>query len=637
MVSLSVLCNSYDTCRFTGFRYGIFANNALSQQNSYYVNHAKFSNNFYGIYTEAINNPVILNSDFRIGYNNSQGCPSVSGYGISLANSSGFAIEENKFKKQVNSPVANYTGISIDNSAATEEVYKNDFSGLSYANYSKYLNTVPANIWKGLSYWCNTNSNNYADFYVLGTTLNNEGIQSKQGDDYTVAGNTFSQSGATWHFYNGGDHLVGYYYDVNNTSQNPDDTKIYNVIDKGINLSNQCPSHYGGTTPAYSIVLDNQEKQLREQQFAYNLSNYNAVKALYDNLKDGGSTEEKLVDIETAQPQDMWALRAELLGSSPYLSEEVLKKVADKTTVFTESAIFDILAANPDELKKEDLLKYLEDKENPLPDYMIEILRQLATGETYKTVLEKQMAMYNREKSRAAKDMIRSYLNDTILDNTALRGWLNNLSGIEADKQIIATYLQEDDYTDALSLANMLPQLYNLTGDALAAHDQYVQILNLYKTLYNENREITELTNTEKDMLFNFSNNSSGDAGSLAKGILMAYYNIPYIDCFELNEQSALKKGLVNPSTLAKVYGMEISVKPNPATIWAAFDYKLPEGETSAILTITEPNGKVIETIKLTGNRGQKLWDTRHLSAGTYFYQMSCSGKSLSGKLVVVK
>lgn len=631
-------CNSYDTCRFTGFRYGIFANNALSQPNAYYVNHAKFSNNIYGIYTDDIDNPVILNSDFRIGYNNSQGCPSVSGFGISLVNSSGFAIEENKFKKQVNSPVANYTGISIDNSAATEEVYKNDLSGLSYANYSKHMNTVPANIWEGLSYWCNTNSNNYADFYVYGTPdQQQEGIQSKQGDDYTVAGNTFSQSGATWHFYNGGDHLVGYYYNVNSSSQNPDDTKIYNVIDKCINLANQCPSHYGGTTPAYSIVLNNQEKQLREQQFAYNLSNYNAVKALYDNLKDGGSTEEKLVDIETAQPQDMWALRADLLGSSPYLSEEVLKKVADKTTVFTESAIFDILAANPDELKKEDLLKYLEDKENPLPDYMIEILRQLATGETYKTVLEKQMAMYNREKSRAAKDMIRSYLNDTILDNTALRGWLNNLGGIEADKQIISTYIQEDNYTDALSLANMLPQLYNLSVDALAAHDQYVQILNLYKTLYNENREITELKDPEKDMLFNFANNSSDDAGSLAKGILTAYYNTPFIDCFELNEQSALKKGSVNPSTLARVYGMEISVKTNPASIWAAFDYKLPDGEISAVLTITELNGKVIETINLTGNQGQKLWDIRHLSAGTYFYQMSCSGKSLSGKLVVVK
>ena len=101
--------------------------------------------------------------------------------------------------------------------------------------------------------------------------------------------------------------------------------------------------------------------------------------------------------------------------------------------------------------------------------------------------------------------------------------------------------------------------------------------------------------------------------------------------------ENAKKHKPFDPASLVKAYGMTIEVNPNPASIWAAFDYKLPEGETSAILIITEPNGKVIETIILTGNRGQKLWDTRHLSAGTYFYQMSCSGKSLSGKLVVFK
>ena len=343
--------------------HGIYANDALSQLNTYSVNRAKFSNNIYGIYTVDIDNPVILNSDFRVGYNNSQGCPSVSGFGISLENSSGFAIEENKFEKQGNSPSANYTGISVNNSAATEEIYKNNFAGLSYANYSKQKNWGSTQ-YEGLLYWCNTNANNYADFYVLGTTQPDEGIQSKQGDDYAVAGNTFSQIGATWHFYNGGDHLVGYYYNTNLPSQNPDDTKIFNVADKAVNLSNQCPSHYGGNSTMSAIVLNNQDKLLREQQYTYNLTNYNAVKTLYDNLKDGGSTEEKVSDIETAQSQDMWPLRASLLGDSPYLSEEVLKKVADKTTVFTESAIFDILAANPDELKKEDLLKYLEEKEN---------------------------------------------------------------------------------------------------------------------------------------------------------------------------------------------------------------------------------------------------------------------------------
>ncbi len=90
----------------------------------------------------------------------------------------------------------------------------------------------------------------------------------------------------------------------------------------------------------------------------------------------------------------MWELRAELLGKSPHLSKEVLMTAADKTDVLPESVLFEILSANPDELKKEELIKYLEDKENPLPSYMIDILRQLANGSTYKTVLLSEISKH---------------------------------------------------------------------------------------------------------------------------------------------------------------------------------------------------------------------------------------------------
>ena len=163
-------------------------------------------------------------------------------------------------------------------------------------------------------------------------------------------------------------------------------------------------------------MLTPQQKQQAEQEFALNLSDYNNVKAIYDNLTDGGNTNSVLLDIQNAQPGDMLQLRTQLLGYSPHLSMEVLKAVADKTNVFPESVIFEIMAANPDELKKEELIKYLENKENPLPDYMIDSLQQFSKAITYKTILQQQMAHYNRNKTRAAYDIIRSNLNDTITD-----------------------------------------------------------------------------------------------------------------------------------------------------------------------------------------------------------------------------
>ena len=55
--------------------------------------------------------------------------------------------------------------------------------------------------------------------------------------------------------------------------------------------------------------------------------------------------------VETAWPNDMWELRAQLLQGSPHLSKEVLKKAADRTDVLPESIIFEVLSTNPDELK----------------------------------------------------------------------------------------------------------------------------------------------------------------------------------------------------------------------------------------------------------------------------------------------
>lgn len=627
-------CTSYDPTTYNGFRWGIYASNDFLTPYTFNVSRSNFDNNVYGISASAVKNESVIFSNFNVGYNNTPGCSASSGYGIFLDHSSGFAIEENSFTKMAGAPQSYYTGISTNFTESVDEIYKNSFNGLSYANYAFGSNILNDFLTQGLAYYCNTNQNNYADFFAPDQLT--YALQAFQGDPQHPTGNTFS-SNATWHFYNGTPTLVGYYYNVNSPVQVPDLSKLHGVAAVPVNLVNQCPTHYGNTAITQAIVLSDQEKTAREQQFSIALNNYNNVKTLYDNLKDGGSTEQKLIDIATAQPQDMWSLRTELLGASPHLTEDVLKQVADKTSVFSEAAIFDILAANPDELKKEELIKYLEEKENPLPSYMIEILRQVAAGTTYKTVLQQEMSRYNREKTRAANDMIRSYLNDTIMDNNALRNWYDNLGGIGADKQIISSYIHEGNFNAAFSLANMLPQLYYLQGDDLIEHERFMQILYLHQTLHNDGRVMAQLNNSEKTMLENMANESNGTSGAIAKGILTHFYGANFIDCLETGNSSAYKSGKISPESLAKIYGMEISVKPNPASTWAAFDYKLPDENPNALLTITDLSGREVSVLELNDKQGQKLFDTRPLPSGTYIYTLKSGNKQLTGKLTVVK
>ena len=553
-----------------------------------------------------------------------------------MNNCTGFAIEENNFIKAPGAPGGNYFGLWIYDTKATNEVYKNRFENLSYANYADGQNWVTGHDELGLAYFCNENIGNYADFYVQEDEYGVAGIQSVQGYADNVTGNKLTPSGAKWHFYNNGAHFIDYYFCDYCDNENPGNIQTFRVNEQPESFENNCPSHYGGVgNIERGLVLTPEQKQEAELDFATNLTSYNNVKALYESLKDGGNTEATLSDVENAWPNDMWELRAELLGKSPHLSMDVLKAAADKTDVLPESVLFEILTANPDELKKEELISYLEDKENPLPEYMIVILKQVAGGTTYKTVLKQQMARYNQTKTRAAHDIIRSILNDSVINYDELRNWFDNIRGVRGDEQIIATYMQEDNFTDALALANMMPGLYGYVGDELIEHGYYLDMLNLHISLALEGRTIFGLDSVEVGNLVFIADNSKGVAGVQATNILEFAYGYRYCNCIEVDTCSYKSSKNVNYGSFNKAFGPEIDVKPNPADEWAVFSYTLPGSNTEGVIKITDISGKLIKIFNVEGKQGQKIWDTRKIKQGVYLYTFTANGITRSGKVVI--
>lgn len=630
--SSTIPCSQWKKSTFYGFRVGVYAA-GLNSHYTYYINRAEFRGNSIGVLSNKVNYPIIINSEFYSAKNqyNWEDCT----YGIFVEAASGFTFEENKFFKQEGAAQSNYIGIGAFNCEAVADVYKNEFTGLTAGNYAYGKNYIDFNPYQGLEYICNTNAGNWADFYVKASPNSiNSGIQSKQGSTLMPARNKFSPTGATWHFYNETKNLVGYYYCQSCPGHYPE--YVENVTREPVAVTGNCLSHYGGENPSTSIVLSTASKLTMETAFAFADMDFNNVKVLYNNLKDGGSTEDTKAEVETALPSDMLELRAKLLGNSPHLSTDVLKLVADRTDVFTEAAIFDILAANPDELKKEELMKYLEEKENPLPEYMISILKQVAEGTTYRTVLEMEMAKYAHDRSRAAGDMIRSILNEEELDIAQLRMWLTNLGGIDAERQIISTYVHQGDYNFALALAETLPLTYQLKGEELLDHNQFVSLLQMQQALSTSGRFIEQLTPVEQELLTEIAKTETS-VSAMAKSILESFYGANFERCKAIDGTASYKSQPVNPNQLAKAYGLNITVKPNPAKDWAAFDYTLPEGTESATLEIADANGKQFEMIALKGNPGQKLVDTRTWPAGHYVFTLKVAGFSQSGKLIVVK
>jgi len=622
---------------------GIRAYN-VETYNRPYVDGAEFINNSIGVYLSSVKNAIIINSNFEVGHNHLDipSCGYSMGYGIDMVNSYGFAIEENEFTRYSSIPNSYYTGIRASNCPSDVDViYKNNFQLLNYGNYAYGTNRFdPDDERYGLKYECNTNSYNVVDFIVTHEYEWEAMIHSYQGTNNVMAnGNTFSNIvlPEQWHFRQEGTRDINWYYcDDGTNCPNQDPTKVYQIhpdhFQKNVQPANPCLSHYGS---GGDIKLSSTVRQQIETEYALNLSDYDNVKMLYDNLEDGGNTTAELLDVQTAIPDEMWTIRTQLLGDSPHLSQEVLKEVADRTDVFPESVIFDIMAANPDEMKKEELLSYLENKEDPLPDYMISILRDLSMGSTYKTVLLNDMAYYNSERIKAAQNIIQSILADSIVNTTDYRNWLDNIGTMGADKQIISSYLSEGDTSNALSLLSILPGLYNLQDEQLDAYSDYSFMVNLSVNLIRENRNIYQLDSLEITDLVWLADSSSGDARSQARNILEFAYDYSYCDCLYVSDSLTMK---LSDKTYDE-YNLhtvgEIEVAPNPARDWAEFNYQLPLSMHEGNIIITDITGNIIESIKVAGNQGVKLWDTRNIPNGVYLYTLSTAGFSTTNKVVI--
>ena len=619
---------------FTGFHRGIHASNDGSAARTFTVRDAVFANNTCGIHALNTGFATVIGCDFTVG------CGSDCDFGIYADHVTGFCIEENIFRPKQHCTGAPY-GILVANSEGSNDIYRNTFNGLLCGNVAVGANhhadpNAGGRIRRaGLTYTCNANSGNQADFLVLDNGGTLAGIQPQQGSAAKPAGNTFSDG--RWHLHNGGDIQVTYYYSNADPAQAPDSAKLHNASAVATTNANTCPSHYGGG----SVVKSAAEKAALAEDYTSASTVHESLARIYDSKLDGGSTPAETADINTAAPSDLWRLRAKLLGHSPYLSQEALTAAADRDDLFPESVLFEILAANPDELKKDTLIRYMENKANPLPQYMTDLLRQMASGTTARTALLAQMGRYAHERDLAAGDIVRSNLNDTLADHDELRSWLGNMESLAADRIAVASFVHQGDFGSALTLAASLPELYGLQGGELNDHNDYMSLLSLYQTLDGEGRNAHQLTEAEIAMVEGIANDGQGASRAMAEALLQGRSDnrVPALSCPTIPEANGGRGNAASPdpSLLNKALGFSASISPNPANTWAAIDYTLPVGASKATLTLTNALGVAVMTAELNGNQGQKVLDLRPLADGVYGYAVRCGEHVLNGKIVITK
>lgn len=628
--------SAIDPSIFKGLYYGIRADGG-GGLNTYTAHGCQFENNIYGIQSNAVNFPAILQNRFEVGGNpypiqNSDPIHE----GIVINTGTGYTIEENEmltvptngdFRWTVGTRIAN-TG------AAPNQVYKNRYEGFYVGELANGNNVNISFPTTGLRYLCNGHSNNFVDIAITDDpNKNNDGISSEQiAVNNSSAGNTFSQTGsfAEGDFYNHGDVNLKYHH--NGGIEEP----IYytqNTISKIISNQFGCPTNI--YTGLGNENMSGTEVNTLKQNFQSSLNEYNNLHYTYSQLIDGGNTNIFLQNIAINWSDDAWELRAELLARSPYLSEDALKSAAEQG-ILPNAMLLEICLANPDLFKKGNLADFLATEiPTPMPPYMITILRSSWTNGSPRGMLESAIGTVQDSLSQAAYKLIHNWLQDSIQVNSdTLTTYLSAIPDENAKYALADFYLEQGQNGLAPQILQAIPTQFKFTEENLLEHNKYVELSNLKLAVKNADRTIFELSNEENAILTDIVNESEGRGSVIANNIL----------CFvnqQCKDYPAVLPTPDNQQRKAQVISFtdsdNLKAYPNPASDFVTFEYDISDILSHDVsITVTDITGKTLYVYSLPETKGQVIWDTRSLSNGVYLYKLSShDGNYAVGKLSI--
>ncbi|MFN0030736.1 MAG: T9SS type A sorting domain-containing protein, partial [Flavobacteriales bacterium] len=513
-----------------------------------------------------------------------------------------------------------------------DEIYKNYLHNLNFGNLANGDNNEDiAN--NGLRYVCNENDGNHYDFAVTDNFMQAYAadVAEMQADLGTDPGETAEQAAGNKFFDVVPDPLnimegqnfwnMGLNWDMEYKAfDDPNDLEIPNDV---LNLdlvvfgtSNTCASETHKLVledgSIDQVALGNWTERMDESR-----TNWQSTLFLWKSLIDGGSTEELQEEIDFAWTEDTWEMRDLLLSHSPYVSAEVLTDVADNTTLFPHAVALEIFMANPDVLSDAKFMLHLEEKTDPMPQYMIDLLWAAAYQVTFRTVLEDELRLHRSIYMEAAGKVMRTHLSDTTYTTTQWIADLSTLRTTNAEFQLIEYYLDEGDATMAGNRWHDMPTNCTMSLYELRDWELFENYLDLRTDMIAENKDWNMLSGPQVEALEYIAyENFYGYAGNLAQQVLNEYYggDFDIEPAVSLGDPN-LRSEKVNTSTeisLLKLY-------PNPASDFCIVQLSLSIIDENYSLRVTDVNGKLILQQKIVDTKQQIAIDMQTMSAGTYF------------------
>jgi hypothetical protein len=484
--------------------------------------------------------------------------------------------------------------------------------------------------------------------YFEGPVLNKEiGIAQYQGSPGNQpdapAGNRFSWTGpigTPTDILNQASHIT-YYYHVdlfNNLKPEHVTESTVKIQENPLapwSVEQSCPSNLdpGGGGSGGGGLDDSGELRLL---IASSEQQADSVGQLIQSLEDAGDTPGLTWTVDMSVPNQAYEVYNQLMGAAPFVSDTVMAAAIQKETVMVDAMIRDVMVANPESAKEDQLLQLLDERFSPLPEYMLgQILQGRSLVSVYGELKSKQ-SHWLQKRSLAMNRLKVNYLADTANPGASLDTLAMLLGGentADARYQLAMLHACRNNWTDAMAVLNAIPQYFTLGQDGLQSHQDMVSFFGLLQQMDGNQPDSTQAV-----ALFGLIGQEAGKAPVYARNILISAgllaYEEPVIfpDLYKSSKEIEFER-LVK---LADEHRM-IEVFPNPAGSYFIVKWEVDKPADDMEVRLTSSTGQTVMQIPVSGRENQQIVPTQGIKAGVYVVSLHAGGETLdSVKITIV-
>ena len=312
---------------------------------------------------------------------------------------------------------------------------------------------------------------------------------------------------------------------------------------------------------------------------------------------------------------------------APYLSDTVMQSVIENENVLNNALLRDVLVANPQSAKSDDLMQAVDDRINPMPDYMQEEIEAGAYVISAKEQLENNLAMARSEADGWYHRMVGDMLNDTAgIDAEALQALFESRPSPSNAYFRAMQLLESGDSLAGFEVLADIPSTFDYNQGQLAEYTLMVEKLAILHPILFSGIPVTVADSLTVANLIELYCIGEPSGNSWLRNTLVALDKIDFIEEYILPDNLKSTEATI-PEKKSVSYELMLKVFPNPAKDYIIIEYHAAKAGSS-VIQLSDALGRPVDRISVSKESDQITYITTKLQTGLYTCSFWIEGKN---------